>query len=60
MHYRIEDVVHLPPEQIERIEIFGFRGSMIRVYSRKYVARLMRTSRLNPIMYMRAGLGTAC
>jgi hypothetical protein len=45
----------LRPEQVERIEVFG-RGSMIRVYTRRYVHRLMREGRLTNAGYI-TGLG---
>ena len=32
----------------ERIEIFGFRGSAVRIYTKRYVARLMGRTRLLP------------
>lgn len=34
-------LVGLPREVVERVEIYGARGSMIRVYSKRYVASLM-------------------
>ena len=46
----------LRPEQIERIEVFG-RGSMIRVYTRRYVHRLMRQGPLTNTGYI-TGLGS--
>lgn len=46
----------LRPEQIERIEIFG-RGSMIRVYTRRYVHRLAREGQLTNPGYI-TGLGS--
>lgn len=47
----------LASEQIERIEVFG-RGRMIRVYTRRYVHRLMRQGRLTGTGYI-TGLGRA-
>jgi hypothetical protein len=60
MRREIEDLIHLPPESIERVEIFGFRGRMVRVYSRKYVASLMGGRRLVPITFMEGGRATVC
>lgn len=56
----LAEVAATPPELIERIEIVGYRGRMIRVYSRRYVARLMRVRVLQPIGFMDIGLGTLC
>lgn len=41
-------MIGLQAELIERIEIFGFRASGIRVYTKRYVARLMGQRRLRP------------
>lgn len=60
MPSRLEDFIVAPPELFERIEIFGHRGKMIRVYSKRYVATLMRVRRLPSITYMDAGLRTLC
>lgn len=60
MPVKLADVYTAPPAMIERVEIYGYRGDMIRVYTRRYVATLMRVPSLPPIMFMRAGLGTAC
>lgn len=60
MPSRLEDLVGAPPELFERIEIFGYRGKMIRVYSKRYVATLMRVPRLAPITYMDAGRRNVC
>jgi hypothetical protein len=60
MRREIEDLIHLPPESIERVEIFGSRGTMVRVYSRKYVASLMGGRRLVPITFMEGGRATVC
>jgi len=56
----LAEVAATPPELIERIEIVGYRSRMIRVYSRRYVARLMRVRVLEPIGFMDTGLGTLC
>jgi hypothetical protein len=60
MRVGFEDVASAPPELIERIEIFGQRGRMIRVYTRRYVARLMRVPRLPTIVYSDQGLQRVC
>lgn len=56
----LADVAYLPPGLIERVEIVGYRGRMIRVYTKRYVARLMRVGTLPPITYMDNGMGTVC
>ena len=60
MHASLDDIVHTPLELIERIETFGQRGKMIRIYTRRYVARLMRTRTLPPIIFSDHGLRTVC
>jgi hypothetical protein len=50
----------LVPEIVERVEIFGREGRMIRVYSRRYVADLQRTASLPRIEYSPYGLHQAC
>ena len=44
----LETMTGLPAELIEPVEIFGFRGSAIRVYTKRYVARLIGQRRLRP------------
>jgi hypothetical protein len=56
---RFEDVASIPPELIERVEVIGRRGSMVRVYTRRHVARLMRIPRLPVIIHSDQGR-TAC
>ncbi len=56
----IQELVATPPQLIERVEIVGYRAEMIRVYSKKYVASLIRQHTLQPIRYMDNGLGTVC
>lgn len=53
-------MVGVPMETVERIEIFGSRGEMIRVYSTPYVASLMRERMLPRILYMSNGLRPVC
>lgn len=59
---RVEAAVllDLPMEAIERIEIYGSRAEMIRVYSTQYVASLMRERLLPRVLYMKSGLRTTC
>ncbi|MGD8277909.1 MAG: carboxypeptidase regulatory-like domain-containing protein [Gemmatimonadota bacterium] len=46
--------------EVERIEVFG-RGAMIRVYTKRFVARLMgKDAPLPTIIYMRTVLGPVC
>jgi hypothetical protein len=53
----LEDVANIPPELIERVEVIGRRGSMVRIYTRRYVARLMRVPTLPVIIYSDHGRG---
>lgn len=55
MRVGLEDVVNIPPELIERVEVLGRRGSMVRVYTRRYVARLMRIPTLPVIIFSEHG-----
>ncbi|HEX6135773.1 MAG TPA: carboxypeptidase regulatory-like domain-containing protein [Longimicrobiales bacterium] len=50
----------IPSELIERVEIYGYGGRMIRVYSKRYVANLMRRERLPRIIFLTTGLSVVC
>jgi len=47
-----EMLIGMPPELVERIEVLGFDGAMIRVYSKRYVAGLMRRTKLPTSMFL--------
>jgi Carboxypeptidase regulatory-like domain len=47
-----------PIELIDRVEIYGRQAKMIRVYSKRYVASLMREATLPRITFLNAGLST--
>jgi len=53
-------LLSMPPDIVERIEIFDFDGGMIRVYTKRYVAGLMRRETLPKVMYMTSGLIRVC
>jgi len=55
-----ETLLGITPEVVERVEIFGRDGRMIRVYSRKYVADLSEISELPRLVYMGNGLSRVC
>jgi hypothetical protein len=55
-----QTLLGLVPEIVERVEIFGREGRMIRVYSRRYVADLQRTASLPRIEYSPYGLHQVC
>jgi hypothetical protein len=55
-----QDLVNTPPQLIDRVEILGYRGKMIRVYSKRYVASLMKRPSLPPLLMMDIGLGKVC
>lgn len=50
----------VPPELIERVEIYGLRGRLISVYSKRYVASLMGKPALPPIRYAENGMSIIC
>lgn len=50
----------IPSDIIERVEIIGYGGAMIRVYSKRYVLSLMRRTTLPKMQYLRSGLGRVC
>ncbi|HEX6308086.1 MAG TPA: carboxypeptidase-like regulatory domain-containing protein [Longimicrobiales bacterium] len=50
----------IPSELIERVEIFGFGGRMVRVYSKSYIASLMRREHLPRINFQTTGLHVIC
>jgi hypothetical protein len=50
----------MEPAQIERVEVYGFRAKMIRVYSRPYVISLMRREKLPPMFLGDYGMGRVC
>jgi hypothetical protein len=50
----------VPPELIERVEIYGHKARLISVYSKRYVASLMGKPALPPIRYSENGMSTVC
>jgi hypothetical protein len=53
-------VVMQPIELLDRVEIYGRQAKMIRVYSKQYVASLMREPALRRITFINTGLNTVC
>jgi hypothetical protein len=53
-------VVTQPIALVDRVEIFGRQAKMIRVYSRAYVASLMRVPTMARITFINSGLNTVC
>lgn len=50
----------IPSELIERVEIFGYGGRMVRVYSKRYVASLMGQEKLPRIIFITTGMSGIC
>jgi hypothetical protein len=55
----LELVEEIPSDLIERVEIFGYR-SMVRIYSKRYIASLMGREQLPRIIFLTTGMSTVC
>ena len=59
--FAFSDFYGFNPDGIDRIEVYGHHGEMIRVYTRRYLRRLMKASNLPRVIYMNIGTGApAC